>query len=390
MIRPIKFLSGAACLGAVVIVAAASLTGRQAQADFCCAGPPDNDVTDYAVLYEGDPHTLFWTGSSTNSNIGISNGGNFTGSGSGTIGGQVRFAPLPPSATCPPCLVYSPGTINVIGGSVFGVAHVATDLVGLTTLSRTLAAISVPPMPPIDALTITAGATPPTITIEDKGSVDASKGLPVNGNFVFTGVIGTTNLDSEPIESNFTAGTTFTINGTADQFVVINIPNVPTIDGAPVGFDGSIMLTGGITSDHVLFNFGNGNFDTHTGGDPLLINTGGRVTMGTFLDPNGIFNIDNTILDGRIFGGDANDSFITGSTINAPPFFPTPEPTSLVLLGSGLVVLGIVRRRKRSQNRSEHHAGNSVAARNAVHFAAHRDLTRAPDLASARKTRASS
>jgi len=148
MTRSENLIPGWVCLTIVVMVAAAGLTGRQAQADFCCAGPPPDDVTDYAVLYEGDPHTLSWTNSSTNSNIGIGNGGNFTGSGSGTIGGQVRFAPLPPSATCPPCLVYSPGTINVIGGSVFGVANVATDLIGLTTLSRTLAAISVPPCLP--------------------------------------------------------------------------------------------------------------------------------------------------------------------------------------------------------------------------------------------------
>jgi hypothetical protein len=351
MIRSIKLISRLAYLATIAVAAGAGLTGRQAQADFCCAGPPPDDVTDYAVLYEGDPHTLFWTDSSTNSNIGIGNGGNFTGAGTGTIGGEVRFAPLPPSASCPPCLVYNPGTINVVGNAgnaVFGVTNVATDLVGLTTLSRTLAAISVPP---ISAPTITAGATPPTITIEDKGSVDATQGLLVNGNYVFTGVIGTNKLDSRPISSNFEAGASFKVNGTADQFVVINIPSVPTIDGAPVGFDGSIMLTGGITPDHVLFNFGNGNFDTHTGGDPLLIDTGGRLTMGTFLDPNGIFNISDTILDGRVFAGDAGDSFVTGSTINAPPFFQTPEPASLILLGASLAVFGIVRRRKRSQNR---------------------------------------
>jgi hypothetical protein len=283
-------------------------------------------VTDYAVLYEGDPHTLFWTNSSTNSNIGIGNGGNFTGSGSGTIGGEVRFAPLPPSASCPPCLVYMPDGITVVGNNgdpVNNVAAVTTNLTALTMLSQNLADIPVDPAH--------------TITIQDNSDsppLDVTTGQMFGNNqYLFRGFIA---KGSEFPSSTFPAGATFTISGTADQFVIFDIPST-----RGVGFDGSVMLEGGITPDRVLFNFDAG---------PLLIDTGGRVTMGTFLDPSGIFNINNTILNGRIFGGDAGDSSIIGSTIDAPPFFQTPEPTSLVLLGVGLLLTGIVRRRGRNQN----------------------------------------
>lgn len=327
MTRSARLISRLVCLG-TAIVAVAGLTGRQAQADFCCAGPPPDDVTDYAVLYEGDPHTLFWTDSSTNSNIGIGNGGGFVGSGSGTITGQVRFAP---AATTP---VFSPDGITVTGGSAFPIASVGTNLSMLNTLSQTLKGESGTPL----VISGTPGFN----------SVNASSGtLDSHGNRVFTATIAV--IGEEFPESTFTAGTTFTINGSSSDFVVINIPNIPTIDGETIGFDGSIVLTGGITPDHVLFNFNKGDIDTLTGGDPLLIDTMGNTTSGIFLDPNGIFNITDTVLNGRILAGDAGDSFITGSTIDAPPFFQAqvPEPTSLVLLGAGLAAFGMIRRRHR-------------------------------------------
>src|SRR5262249_4701058 len=108
------------------------------------------------------------------------------------------------------------------------------------------------------------------------GSINASAGiLDSHGNEVFTATIA----------PSFIAGTTFTINGTSGQFVVIN-----TTTGG-LQFDGSIVLTGGITSDHVLFNFDAGNFETLSGGDTLTIDTDGNTTTGIFLDPNGAIHI---------------------------------------------------------------------------------------------------
>jgi hypothetical protein len=171
-----------------------------------------------------------------------------------------------------------------------------------------------------------------SLLISAGGSIDAStRGIiDANGNEVFTA----------SISPNFTAGTTFTINRASNQFVVINT----TTGGLPL--NGSIVLTGGITSDHVLFNFDAGNFDTMSGGDPLIIDTAGNLTEGTFLDPNGSLDISDSIILGRIFGGDTLDANISGSTITAPPRFAVPEPISAGLLGAGLLAVAIIRRRQ--------------------------------------------
>src|SRR5215471_4662514 len=91
MTRPIKFLSGSVCLAVVAMLAATGLTSRQAQAQVCCSGPPPNDVTDYAVLYQGDPHNLNFTNSTVVGNIGIGDDGSFVGTPPGTVTGTVRF-----------------------------------------------------------------------------------------------------------------------------------------------------------------------------------------------------------------------------------------------------------------------------------------------------------
>jgi hypothetical protein len=307
-----KLLSRSACLATVAIVAAAGLTSRQAQAQDCCAGGLPDAVTDDAVDFAGDPHNLNFTSSTVTGNIGIGDTGGFVGSGSGTIIGTVQFSAGNIGQ-------FNPNGISVTGGATFGNANVQTKLNTLNAISQTL-----------------SGETGAPLTISGGGSVNASSGNLVNGNEVFTATI----------DSSFFDGTTFTINGTGSQFVVVNIPST---DG--LGFNGSIVLTGGITSDHVLFNFDAGNFHTLSGGDTLTIDTAGNTTTGTFLDPNGDIQITNTVLDGRIFGGDTLDALISNSTIVGPPPlhppFPTPEPTSLALLGACLGVLGIFRRRHR-------------------------------------------
>ena len=214
-----------------------------------------------------------------------------------------------------------PNGVTVTGGATFNNANVQTGANALSALSQSLG---------------TEPATPLIIT--GGGSVSAASGmLDGHGNEVFTATI----------DSTFIAGTTFTISGTSSQSVVINIPST---GGRP--FDGTIVLTGGITSDDVLFNFNSGDYITGTLGDTLTISTGESThTTGTYLDPNGPIQIVDTVLDGRLFGGGSEfDSGVFNSIIIAPsaPIAPIPEPTSLALLGAGVVAFGFIRRRHRS------------------------------------------
>ena len=317
MARSIKLLTGLACLGVIAITAAAGLTSRQAQAQ-CCAGPPPDETTVDAIVYF-DPN-LRVKNSNISGDIGIAEGGGFIGFGSGTVTGTVMFAA---PATAEP--LFSPDGITVTGGATFGNANVQANAIAVTTLSQTL-----------------GRETGTLLSISGGGSVNASTGmLDGAGNRVFTAnIVGVSNR-----ENAFIAGSTFTINGSSSDRVVVNIPST---DG--FGLNGSIVLEGGITPDHVLFNLDAGDFATLSGGDTLLMDTAGNMTTGIFLDPNGNFKITDTSVFGRIFGGGSQfDSVIQASNIVAPPPFvtPAPEPASLALLGASLIAFGVIRRRHR-------------------------------------------
>jgi len=173
------------------------------------------------------------------------------------------------------------------------------------------------------------------LTLTSSQTINATAGiLDAGGNRVFD----TTSV-------NLNNSTTLTINGSASDFVVINVT-----DNNPA-FNGEIVLTGGITSDHVLFNMFGGNYTTHTGGPTLTISTNGQVTTGTFLDPNGGMQINHSTLNGRFFGGDVvNQQIVSGADINAPPSgqgeSPVPEPSTVVLALTGFFGIGLSRLRR--------------------------------------------
>ena len=132
------------------------------------------------------------------------------------------------------------------------------------------------------------------LTLSGSGQIiQASAGVP----YTFGGV--TDNVFTAT--KGFNVGSTLTINGTASQYVVINIPV-----GQSAKFGAAVVLTGGITDDHVLYNLVPGNTTEVHGGaginNPLAVH-------GIIVGIDATFNMDNLVTEGHIYGGGNNQNF---------------------------------------------------------------------------------
>jgi choice-of-anchor A domain-containing protein len=261
-----------------------ALSIPQAQAGFALG-----DAANFAVLFEGSGgQQLLFSNSGSTGNIGIGSNGAFASgrgcTGSCLVTGTVEFSAASTGQ-------FNSGGTTISGGETYGNANVQTDLNTLNSLSQPL-----------------GGETATALTISSGGSVNASSGTTdSSGNEVLT-------LQAA---SSFPNGT-FTLNGdgSGTQTVVVNVP-------AAFAFNGSIVLTGGLTSDQILFNFAAGDYSTLSGGGTLTISSSRATTTGIFLDPNGNIQINHPVLDGRIFGGDTQN--ISGANIFAAPPPRTPS-----------------------------------------------------------------
>lgn len=157
------------------------------------------------------------------------------------------------------------------------------------------------------------------------------------------GVIDQSITLNASLESNYTidslllgSGEYLTISGSSSDEVVINI-----FGDAKVGSGGGILLTGGLTSNNVLFNFVNKNVGFSE------FNFGGADISGTFLADRGSFTLGDgaTLNDVRFYTNHAISANVQVVKTQIPKIPDTDvnvqvsEPETFALLLAGLFFL---------------------------------------------------
>ena len=126
--------------------------------------------------------------------------------------------------------------------------------------------------------------------------------------------------------------TTLILNGSASDIFIVNVTGTLSLTGSTV-----LGVAGGVSGNNVLYNFtGSGTITTHVN----------NMVNGTLLAPNYDFILHS--LNGRIIGGQ-NITLMSGATVNGPPTPPVPEPTTMLLLGTGLAGIAATLRKRRNK-----------------------------------------
>ena len=158
---------------------------------------------------------------------------------------------------------------------------------------------------------------PATLTQNDADALNASStASALTPDFTF-GNITTTTTVTATAASRADGVTVVNINGSinlnnaslilsglASDVFVVNVTGSATFGGS-----GGLMLAGGVTPNHVLYNF--------TGSSGTISSHVGNTFYGTLLAPNYSFNLDGAFV-GEIIGGGSSIVIMSGATVNNP------------------------------------------------------------------------
>jgi hypothetical protein len=192
-------------------------------------------------------------------------------------------------------------TSSSFHGTATGNVDLTAPLNAITTLSTT---------------SDTNASGSPVVNLMNGTVIDITTGKLVGNTYYFT--VGTTSLGG---------GAVVTINGAnSGDNVVFNVPAANN----GINFQNStIAITGGLNPDSVLFNVPGTN---HT------LQSAAATINAILLDPNGTISIDNTTVNGRVYGGDNNDMNLNSGTVIRQA--GVPEPSALAS-ACFVVVIGL-------------------------------------------------
>jgi fibronectin-binding autotransporter adhesin len=143
----------------------------------------------------------------------------------------------------------------------------------------------------------------------------------ITGATTFTAKTGA-ELSVYDITSLTLSGANLTISGSSNQTFVFNITKGMTLSGM------SILLTGGVTANNVLFNVLGG-----------AVTISGAKSNGTILDLTNAITVSGSTVNGALVSEHAIT--LSGSTVTAQPFTASaPELPTIAMAGlAGLLVL---------------------------------------------------
>jgi hypothetical protein len=280
------------------LLALAAATNPQARADFLLGA-----AGNYTILAESGVMQVALNGGTVHGNIGIDNpSGQLNPTASGSVLGNADFVG-------PTAIIDQPSRVfGTVSTNVSAVSTATADYQMLSTTSNTNA-----------TTTVGTGMVAPNVALTSNTTIDITMGKKIGETYYFN--VTSVNLSGGPV----------TING-------INDPAGNVVFNFPPGFgnvviNGSILLAGGLDTDSVLFNVAGTN-------QALTTSTNRAPINGIFLDPGGTISVDDTTVNGRIFGGDNNNlAANSGTTVNGPNAIPEPSALAsacfLVVIGLG-------------------------------------------------------